>query len=384
MIRYSQQSISDEDIEAVIDVLRSDWLTQGPAVEKFETAVADYCGAKYAVAVSHGTAALHLACLAMDVGPGDIVWTSPNSFVASANCALYCGASIDFVDIDPISYNISIDSLKTKLRRAEREGRLPKAVVALHFAGQSCEMRELADLGRAYGFGIIEDAAHALGGCYEDTRVGSCTYSDMSAFSFHPVKTITTGEGGMVLTNERDLRDKLMLLRTHGIDRPAKCSSDSQYGEWYYEQVDLGYNYRMTDIQAALGMSQLSRIDNFVGRRARIASRYSEAFSGLPLQVPATHPNVSSAWHLYVVRVRSGKKSERRRVFDELRQLGIFAQVHYIPIHTHPYYRKLGFAVGQFPEAERYYNETLSLPLHPDLSDEEQALVIDGMHKVLP
>lgn len=382
-IPYGRQSISEEDIQAVVDVLRSDWLTQGPAIGRFEQAVADYCGVRYAVAVSNGTAALHLACLAAEIGPGDRLWTSPNTFVASANCALYCGAAPDFVDIDVATYNMDADNLGIKLGEA-RQGHLPKAVVPVHFAGNSCDMKKISRLCKHYDVTVIEDACHAIGGSYRDAKIGSCRYSDMTVFSFHPVKIVTTGEGGMVVTNSAELHQRLLRLRTHGITREDRFMESPSEGAWYYEQVDLGFNYRITDIQAALGTSQMKRIDEFVDRRRELARRYTEALNGLPLVLPHEHPDAYSAYHLYVIRLQlNAIKRTRREVFDALRQKGIGVNVHYIPVHTQPYYRKLGFAPGNFPEAERFYAEAITLPLYPTLSDEEQNFVIASVHEAL-
>jgi UDP-4-amino-4,6-dideoxy-N-acetyl-beta-L-altrosamine transaminase len=373
MIPYGRQSIDAADIEAVAEVLRSDFLTQGPAVPKFEAAVASYCGAGHGVAVCNGTAALHVACMALDMGLGDILWTSPITFVASANCALYCGASVDFVDIDPQTYNISVERLAEKLEAAEREGRLPKVVVPVHLTGQSADMRSIAELARRYGFHVVEDASHAVGATYGNGPVGDCRYSDIVVFSFHPVKIITTGEGGMLMTNDPELAARMAMLRTHGITRdPARMRSPSE-GGWYYEQLELGLNYRMTDIQAALGYSQLQRIDDLLARRRRLAARYDEAFEGLPLTRPWQHPDTGSSWHLYVIRVDA---SMHAAAFERLRKAGIGVNLHYIPVPRQPYYRDLGFDPADWPESERYYSEAITLPLYASLSDEEQDQVI--------
>lgn len=374
MIPYGHQSIAQADIDAVVEVLRSDWLTQGPCVERFECAVADYCGAAHALAVSNATAGLHLACLALDVGPGDVVWTSPNTFVASANCARYCGADVDFVDIDPRTYNMDTGALAAKLESADR---MPKAVVATHFAGQSCDMEGISRLASRYGFAVIEDAAHALGGRYLDTKIGSCRHSDVCVFSFHPVKSITTAEGGMLLFNRDDLRGRLIELRSHGITRdPARMVGDS-HGGWYYQQIDLGYNYRMSDLQAALGISQLNRLDTFIGRRAELARRYDSALAGLPVQRPWQDPDTRSAWHLYVILAEKGEAvGARDRLYTLLRHTGIGVNVHYIPVHTQPYYRNMGFRAGDYPVAEDYYARALTLPLYPELGDDAQERVV--------
>ena len=383
-IPYAHQSISEQDIQAVVDVLRSDWLTQGPSVEHFERIAADYCGCRYAVAVNSGTSALHIACLAAGLGEGDVLWTSPNTFVASANCALFCGASVDFVDIDPGTYNICAGELEKKIERSGRSGQLPKVLIPVHFAGQSCEMARMAELSRSNGFTVIEDASHAIGGGYRETNIGSCIYSDMTVFSFHPVKNITTGEGGMVMTNRKDLYERLLLFRSHGITRdPGRMHAES-HGPWYYEQVELGFNYRMTDIQAALGASQLRRLKEFVERRRYLVHRYNSAFRELPVVPPWQHPESRSAHHLYVLRLKTNVlKMTRQSVFDKLRAAGIGVNVHYIPVHTQPYYRKLGFKSGDFPEAEKYYEDAITLPLFFDLSEKDQDYVIDTLRKIL-
>lgn len=384
IIPYSRQWIDEEDINAVANILRGNWLTQGPTIEQFERAVAEYCGVKYAVAVSSGTAALHIACLAAGLGTDDILWTSPNTFVASSNCALYCGAHPDFVDIAPRTYNVDVDALEVKLSNVERTGSLPKIVVPVHFAGQSCEMERVQQLSKKYNFTVIEDACHAIGGSYKGSKIGSCKFSDMTVFSFHPVKIITTGEGGMVLTNNKDLYQKLILLRTHGITRDTFFMEDESDGDWYYQQIELGMNYRITDIQAALGLSQFRRIDEFVTRRNELAERYNRVLSDLPLTLPCQHPDTYSAFHLYVVRLKLNKlKKTRKMIFDLLRQKRIGVNVHYIPVHTQPYYRRLGFSFGQFPESERYYNEALTLPLFPAMTDNEQDYVISSLREVL-
>jgi UDP-4-amino-4,6-dideoxy-N-acetyl-beta-L-altrosamine transaminase len=383
VIPYGHQSVSEADVAAVIEVLKSEWLTQGPAVERFERAVADACGARYAVAVNSGTSALHIACLAQGLKGGEILWTSPNTFVASANCALYCGGLVDFVDIDPRTYNMSVVCLEEKLRIAERSGVLPKIVIPVHFAGQPCEMAGIAELSRKYGFRVVEDASHAIGGGYRRTVVGSCVFSEMTVFSFHPVKIITTGEGGMVLTNRQDVYERLALFRSHGITRNPGAMLGEFHGPWYYQQVELGFNYRMTDIQAALGASQLHRLKKFVGRRA-LVQRYNSAFMDLPVEVHWQHPDASSAYHLYVLRLKTNeRKKSRRRVFEELRAAGIGVNVHYIPVHLQPYYRRLGFQPGDFPEAEKYYDEAITLPLFAGLSEEDQDYVIDTVRKTL-
>lgn len=382
MIPYGHQDLSEDDIRAVEEVLRSEWLTQGPAVERFEQAVSEFCGTSHALAVCNATAALHLACCALGLKPGDILWTSPNAYVASANCGLYCGASVDFVDIDSRSYNMSVEALKAKLEDAERTGRLPKIVIPVHFSGQSCEMREIRALAGRYGFSIIEDAAHAMGGSYLDEPVGSCRYSDITVFSFHPVKIITTGEGGMAVTNNAELDERMRRLRSHGITRDPAQMDVKSVDPWFYQQVDLGYNYRMTDIQAALGTSQLRRLTVFVERRRNLAGQYKQRLAGLPLTLPAQHLDASSAHHLYVVQVHGGTE-ERRRIFLGMRQAGIGVNVHYIPVHMQPYFRSMGFRKGDFPAAEQYYNGAISLPLYFGLSDDAQAQVVEALTELV-
>jgi UDP-4-amino-4,6-dideoxy-N-acetyl-beta-L-altrosamine transaminase len=377
MIPYGRQSIDAADIDAVVEVLKSDLLTQGPAVPKFEEALASYCRAAHGVAVCNATAALHLACLALDLGPGDLLWTTPITFAASANCGLYCGASVDFVDIDPRTYNMSVERLAEKLEAAEK---LPKVVVPVHLCGQSADMRGIAELSRRYGFKVIEDASHAVGASYGNGPVGDCRYSDIAVFSFHPVKIITTGEGGMAMTNDPRLAERMALLRTHGITRDPLLMRSPSDGGWYYEQVALGLNYRMTDIQAALGVSQLKRLDALVARRRELAARYDAAFEGIPLVRPWQDPDSRSSWHLYVIRVDAAAHAE---AFKRLRDAGIGVNLHYIPVPHHPYYRDLGFDPPDWPEAERYYSEAITLPLYPDLTDEEQDRVIDTVRSVL-
>lgn len=392
MIPYGRQDISAEDIDAVRDVLTSDWLTQGQAGPRFEQALAKYCGAAHGIAVSNATAALHIACLALDLGPGDILWTVPNTFVASANCALYCGASVDFVDIDPRTYNMSVAALAEKLAQAEAAGRLPKVVVPVHFAGQSCEMAEIRALADRYRFHLIEDASHAVGGDYRGHKIGDGSLSEVAVFSFHPVKIITTGEGGMLMTNAPKLAERLSYLRTHGIIRPTQSpapdderrSNEDQHGPWMYEQIELGLNYRMTDIQAALGSSQLARLDAFVERRRLLAARYDRLLAKLPVTCPWQHPDTNSAWHLYVIRLRRNEiKLSRRQVFEALRAAGIGVNVHYIPVHTQPYYQHLGFRLGMFPEAESYYQDAITLPLFSKMTDAEQDTVVAALSEIL-
>lgn len=384
VIPYGRQLIDEDDIAAVVATLRSDWLTQGPAIERFERKVADYCRVKYAVAVANGTAALHIAAAALDLKPGDLLWTSPNTFVASANCARYLGADVDFVDIDPRTYNLSVPCLEEKLAAAAKSGRLPKALVPVHFSGQSCEMEAIAALAKHHGIAILEDAAHAIGASYRGRPVGSCAHSDLAIFSFHPVKIITTAEGGMVVTNRADLYQRLLLFRSHGITRDPKLMEGESHGPWYYQQTELGWNYRLTDLQAALGESQINKLDAFVARRRAIARRYDELLADLPLTTPWQHPDTANAWHLYVIRLRLDQlKKTRRQIVEELRAAGIGVQIHYIPVHTQPYYRRLGFKAGDFPEAEQYYAETISLPMFAGLTDGEQERVVEALKRIL-
>ena len=384
MIPYGRQSISERDIEAVGEVLRSDFLTQGPTVPRFEQAVADYCGAAHAVAVNSATSALHIACLALGVGPGDRVWTSPITFVASANCALYCGAEVDFVDIDPRTNNLSVERLAGKLAQAKTAGTLPKVVIPVHLAGQPCDMAAIHALAQEYGFRLIEDAAHAIGARYMGEPVGDCRYSDITVFSFHPVKLITTGEGGMALTNEPALADRLARLRTHGITRDAAEMTHPPDGPWYYQQIELGYNYRMTDIQAALGLSQLPRLEEFVARRHEIARRYDEAFEDAPLTSAWRSPDNRSALHLYVIRLDPDAIGKtHREVFDALRSAGIGVGLHYIPVYRQPYYEPMGFKPADFPEAERYYGEAISLPIYPELTEDQQDRVVSSLRQAI-
>jgi UDP-4-amino-4,6-dideoxy-N-acetyl-beta-L-altrosamine transaminase len=378
MIPYGRQDISQADIEAVVEVLRSDWLTQGPAVPRFEQAVAAYCGANQAVATSNATAALHIACLALGVGAGDRVWTSSTTFVASANCGRYCGADVDFVDIDPQTYNMSAACLRDKLVQAKMQGTLPKVVIPVHLCGQSCDMTGIHALAQEYGFRLIEDASHAIGSQYKNEPVGNCRYSDITVFSFHPVKIVTTGEGGMALTNDPALANRMQRYRSHGItSHPAEMQLRPPEEIWNYQQIDLGYNYRMTDIQAALGTSQLSRLDQFVAQRHRIAKRYDEAFATLPLLTPWQHPDTRSSYHLYPIRVRQDKcRKTQRQVYETLYQADIQTNIHYIPVHRQPYHEAMGFRAGYCPEAELYHRETISLPMFPGLTPEQQEHVI--------
>lgn len=384
VLPYGRQSIDEDDIAAVIAALRSDWLTQGPAIERFERKVADHCGVKYAVAVANGTAALHIAAAAIDLKPGDRLWTSPNTFVASANCARYLGADVDFVDIDPRTYNLSVARLEEKLAAAAKSGRLPKVLAPVHFSGQSCEMEAIAALAKRHGIIVLEDAAHAIGASYRNQPIGSCAFSDLAIFSFHPVKIVTTAEGGMVVTNRADLYERLLLFRNHGITRDERLMEDASHGPWYYQQVELGWNYRLTDLQAALGESQMNKLKAFVARRRTLASRYDELLHDLPLVTPWQHPDIVSAWHLYVIRLCLDRlKKSRRQIVEELRAAGIGVQIHYIPVHTQPCYRRLGFKAGDFPEAEKYYAETISLPMFAGLTDADQEQVVKTLQRII-
>lgn len=374
MIPYGKQNISQDDIDAVVEVLQSDWLTQGPKVPAFEQAICDYTGGKFAVAVNSATSALHIACLALDVGPGDRVWTSPITFVASANCALYSGAKVDFVDVNPESGNMCPEELKAKLDQAKREGTLPKVVIPVHLCGHCCDMAAIAELGKAYGFKIIEDASHGIGGSYQGHKLGSCEFSDITVFSFHPVKIITSAEGGMALTKSQVLADKMTLFRSHGISREPNTLLRPDEGGWYYEQHTLGFNYRMTDLQAALGLSQLKRLDEFVCKRNQLAANYSQALFKLPVVSVEPLPVSMSARHLYMIRLREAGR--RREVFDTMRERGVQVHVHYFPVHLQPYYLSLGFKEGDFPAAEQFYHEILTLPLYPTLDETAQQKVL--------
>lgn len=371
MIPYGRQDIDDDDVAAVTEVLRSNFLTQGPKIPEFERVVANRCGANHAVAVNSATSALHIGCLALGVGPGDLVWTSPITFVASSNAALYCGAEVDFVDIDPKTYNLSVDCFSRKLKEADLAGRLPKVLIPVHLTGQSCDMAAIAELCAQYGVRIMEDASHAVGADYQGQPVGNCAFSDITVFSFHPVKIVTTGEGGMALTNDPELDQRLRLFRSHGVTRDPGLMTHEPHGGWYYEQVELGFNYRTTDIAAALGTRQMARLDAFIARRREIASRYDAAFADSPVVPPFQAAFGQSAWHLYVVRV-----SDRDRIFAGLRDAGIGVNLHYIPVYLQPYYRKMGFEPGYCPKAEEYYAEVISLPMFPTLSESDQGKVI--------
>jgi UDP-4-amino-4,6-dideoxy-N-acetyl-beta-L-altrosamine transaminase len=404
-IPYGRQSITEQDVAAVCRVLRSHWLTQGPMVPEFENAVAEYCGAKHAVAVNSGTSALHLACLALGVGPGDLVWTSPITFVASANCARYCGADVDFVDIDPCTYNLSPARLAEKLKRAEEIGHLPKVVILVDLTGQPCDMGAIHSLSQEYDFRIIEDACHAIGGRYKDEPIGSCRYSDITIFSFHPVKTITSAEGGMAVTNNPELAQTMTLLSTHGITRETRKAGSREQGAgsskplaprpsphapssglpaYYYEQIALGFNYRMTDVQAALGISQMSRLDEFVKRRHALAQRYNELLANLSVNIPWQHPDAYSGRHLYVIRLRLNEiQRTRDQVFEQLRTAGIGVNLHYIPVYLQPDFAKMGFKSGYCPEAEQYYAEAITLPLFPAMIDEDVTRVVEALRSAI-
>ncbi len=384
MIPYGRQEITDSDIESVVEVLRSDFLTQGPALPKFEERVCSHVGAKYGFAVNSATSALHIACLALGLGKGHHLWTSPNTFVASANCGLYCGADVDFVDIDPQTFNLCPRLLERKLLEAEQRDVLPKVVVVVHLTGQPAQMSDIYELSLRFGFSIIEDASHAIGGKYRDEYVGNCRYSDVTVFSFHPVKIVTTAEGGMAVTNDELIAERLELLRSHGITRNPELMTHEPDGPWYYQQIDLGYNYRMTDIQAALGLSQMERLDDYVARRNELAERYDELLSMLPVSTPFQHPDSYSARHLYVIRIKEGSTARsHREIFEYLRDQGIGVNLHYIPVHTHPYYERLGFHTGQFPNAEQYYREAISLPLFPTMSIAQQDEVIARLSEAI-
>jgi UDP-4-amino-4,6-dideoxy-N-acetyl-beta-L-altrosamine transaminase len=380
MIPYGRQDIDAADIAAVVEVLGSDFLTQGPAVPRFEAALAGRVGAAHGVAVNSATSALHIACLALGLGPGDWLWTSPITFLASANCALYCGAAVDFVDIDPRTYNMCPAALERKLQLAEAEGRLPKVVVPVHYAGQSCDMREIGRLSQRYGFSVIEDASHAVGAMYRGEPVGNCRYGDIAVFSFHPVKIVTTTEGGIALTNRGDLARRMELLRSHGMTRDPALMAGESHGPWYYQQVELGFNYRMTDLQAALGLSQLRKLDRYLEKRHAIAQRYSELLADLPVGLPWQDPEARSSLHLYPVRVAAQR---RRELFDALRERGIGVNVHYIPVHMQPYQRAHTRLQWHFPEAEKFYAEALTLPLYPTLTAGQQDEVAAALRQAL-
>jgi len=384
MIPYGRQEITQADVEAVVAVLCSDFLTQGPVVPRFERELAKRVGAEHVIAVNSATSALHIACLALGLGPGDWLWTSPITFVASANCGLYCGAKVDFVDIDPKTYNLCPVALERKLIQAEREGRLPKVVVPVHLCGQPCDMAAIHGLAQRFGFKVIEDASHAIGGAYQGDPIGSCRYSDITVFSFHPVKIITTAEGGAALTNNPDLAGKMSLLRSHGITRDPGQMTQAPDGPWYYQQIDLGFNYRMTELQAALGVSQLTRLDRYIERRHELARRYDARLAELPVTLPWQHPDSYSGLHLYVIRLQLKKLAlSHREVFEALRESGIGVNLHYIPVYLQPYFQRMGFDPASFPQAQAYYREAISLPMYSTLTEQQQDVVVAALQKVL-
>ncbi|EGU56708.1 DegT/DnrJ/EryC1/StrS aminotransferase [Vibrio nigripulchritudo ATCC 27043] len=384
MIPYGKQDINQQDIDSVVDVLNSDFLTQGPQVPAFEQALIEHTGASYALAVNSATSALHIACIALGLEEGDWLWTSPITFVASANCGLYCGAKVDFVDIDPDTYNMCPKRLEEKLIQAKAEGKLPKVVVPVHLCGQPCDMKAIAKLAKEYNFKVIEDASHAIGGKYQDLPIGNCKYSDITVFSFHPVKIVTTAEGGAAMTNQKALSDKMTLLRSHGITRDSEQMEGESHGGWYYQQIDLGFNYRMTELQAALGVSQMKRLDDFITARHQLAERYNELLKTLPVVLPYQLENTYSGLHLYVIRLQLDKLSlTHKEVFDALRGKGVGVNLHYIPVHTQPYYERMGFSAGDFPESERYYSEAISLPMFHCMTEEQQDTVVQVLTEIL-
>ena len=384
MIPYGKQNINQEDIDAVIEVLRSDFLTQGPKVPIFEDKLVKYTGSKYAFAVNSATSALHISCLALGLTKGDTLWTSPNTFVASANCALYCGANVDFVDIDPATFNLCTKKLEEKLKVAQENNCLPKVLVAVHLCGQSCDMKKIHELSNIYKFKVIEDASHAIGGKYNGDPVGNCAYSDITVFSFHPVKIITTAEGGAALTNDPELAKSLNILRTHGITRDEELMDSELHGPWYYEQIDLGFNYRMTELQAALGISQMNRIDEFILERHKLAKRYSKELKNLPISLPKDIKESFSSLHLFVIRLKLEKITlTHKEVFMLLREKGLGVNLHYIPVHIQPFYKHMGFKEGDFPESEKYYSEAISIPIFHGMSASQQDKVINILKKVL-
>jgi UDP-4-amino-4,6-dideoxy-N-acetyl-beta-L-altrosamine transaminase len=385
MIPYGRQEITNDDIAEVEKVLRSDFLTQGPVITKFEKSVANYCGSSHAIAVNSATSALHIACLALNLGPGDWLWTSPNTFVASANCGLYCGANIDFVDIDPETYNISTSALSDKLIKAEKLGKLPKIVIPVHFGGHPCDMSKIFELSKKYGFKIIEDASHAIGASYENIKVGSCQHSDITIFSFHPVKIITTGEGGMALTNNEILSNSMRRLSTHGITRDKKLMRERPNDEiWNYQQIELGFNYRITDFQAALGLSQLNRLDKYVKSRHEIVKLYNSKFKNLNIQLPSQSTKIYSSYHLYPIRIKnSPTTTTQKQIYDALWKKDIAANLLYVPLHRHPYYENLGFKSGDFPESEQFHREVICLPIFPKLTKDQQMIIVESLISIL-
>jgi len=384
MIPYGKQDLNENDIQAVLNVLNSDFLTQGPQVPLFEKSISKYCGSNFAIASNSATSSLHIACKALGLSERDYLWTSPNSFVASANCALYCNAKVDFVDIDPNTYNLSVDELEKKLVKAKRDKKLPKILVPVHFAGQSCDMAKIKDLSDEYGFSIIEDASHSIGAKYNGFSVGCCQYSDITVFSFHPVKIITTAEGGVATTNSEILAKRMRLFNSHGITRDQEMMIKPQNNALYYQQILLGFNYRMTELQAALGTSQLERVDEFVARRHLLKKRYDRNLIGLPIELPYQSKLCYSSLHLYPIKIRINNNSKNRDIiFDKLRENDIGVNVHYIPIHTHPYYQDLGFKYGDFPQAENYYENAISLPLFPSMTFDQQDYIINALHEIL-
>ncbi len=384
MIPYGKQDINQADIDSVVNILKSNFLTQGPQIPLFEKNVSDYCGVSSAVAVNSATSALHVACLALGLGKGDWLWTSPNTFVASANCGLYCGANVDFVDIDPMTYNLCTKELEKKLIQARKDNNLPKIVIPVHFAGQSCNMEKISSLSKEYGFSVIEDASHAIGGRYQGKSIGCCQYSDITVFSFHPVKIITTAEGGLAVTNNISLADKMKSLRSHGITRDKSLMTSVSEGDWYYQQIDLGFNYRMTELQAALGLSQMKRLDEFVARRHECKEYYDELLEGVPIVTPFQSPDCYSALHLYPILLDQAQINKpRQQVFKELRASKIGVNVHYIPVHMQPYYKDRGFKKGDFPESENYYKSVISIPLFQSLTKEMQDEVVGTLKSIL-
>lgn len=384
MIPYGKQDISQADIDAVLEVLQSDFLTQGPKVPEFESSLVSYCNVKHALAVNSATSALHIACLALGLSQGDYLWTTPITFVASANCGLYCGAKVDFVDIDPQTYNLCPQKLANKLAKAKLDNKLPRVLIAVHLSGQPCNMEAIHQLSQEYGFAVIEDASHAIGGRYKGESIGNCRYSDISVFSFHPVKIITTAEGGIATTNSDALAEKMNLLRSHGVTREQHLMTHEPDGPWYYQQVDLGFNYRMTEMQAALGLSQMTRLDEFVAQRHDLAKRYNEQLASLPLTLPFQHEDSYSGMHLYIIRLKLDEISKtHKQVFEELREQGIGVNLHYIPVHTQPYYQNLDTSYTVLTESEKYYSEAISLPLYPGLSEDNQTTVVHALANIL-